>query len=218
MPSDVEKSMAPERTGPRGLLLDFGGVLATPVTDSMRAFCLREGLAPDAFLDVVSTDPVGRELYENLECGVITQDEWNLRTAPLLGVEATNLLGRVLAGLRPEPAMLAAARCARRAGVKVVLLTNSAGSVPYDPYEGYGLDALCDAVVLSEHHGVRKPDPALYRIALESVGLPARECAFVDDSARNLPPAEDLGMTTVLDTTPTETIRRLEGVLGIPLR
>ncbi|MFD0384155.1 HAD-IA family hydrolase [Streptomyces stramineus] len=108
-------------------------------------------------------------------------------------------------------------RSARRAGVKIALLTNSLGSDPYDPYEGYDLDTLCDAVVLSEHHGVRKPDPAIYPIALEALGLPAADCVFVDDSPRNLTPAGDLGMATVLDTTPAETIPRLESVLGIPL-
>ncbi|MCX5380357.1 HAD family phosphatase [Streptomyces sp. NBC_00091] len=200
-----------------GLILDFGGVLTTPVADSTRAFCHREGLAPDAFLDIISVDPVGRELYKDLELGAITQAAWNTRTAPLLGVDATNLIGRALADLRPEPTMLAAVRSARQAGVKVALLTNSIGSDPYDPYEDYGLDTLCDAVVLSEHHGIRKPDPAIYTIALEAIGLPAQECVFVDDSPRNLTPASDLGIATALDTTPAETIPQLENLLGIPL-
>ncbi|MGP3683352.1 HAD-IA family hydrolase [Streptomyces sp. IBSNAI002] len=201
----------------QSLVLDFGGVLTTPVADSARAFCVREGLAPDAFTDVISKDPTGRELYGQLEHGQIGQAEWNSRTAPLLGVDATNLIGRVLSGLRPEPVMLCAARTLRAAGVKVVLLSNSLGSDPYDPYEGYDLDTLCDAVVLSEHHGIRKPDPALYAIAVEAAEVPARACVFVDDSPRNLTPAGDLGMTTVLDTTPAETVRRLEDLFGCPL-
>ncbi|MBT2384171.1 HAD family phosphatase [Streptomyces sp. ISL-11] len=210
----------PSHTGdrPRGLLLDFGGVLTTPIADATEAFCLREGLAPDAFLNVISTDPVGRELYTSLERGLISQAEWNARTAPLLSVDATDLLGRVLAGLRPEPTLIDAAQAAHRAGVRVGILSNSLGSTPYDPYAGYELDTRYDPVVLSGHHGTRKPEPPIYATALGLMGLPADACVFVDDSARNLAPARDLGMAVVLDADPSDTVTRLEELLGLPLR
>jgi putative hydrolase of the HAD superfamily len=58
----------------QGLLLDFGGVLTTPIAESTAAFCRGEGLAPDAFVNVISKDPVGRELYTSLERGTVTLD------------------------------------------------------------------------------------------------------------------------------------------------
>ncbi|MFE5868748.1 HAD family hydrolase [Streptomyces roseifaciens] len=202
----------------QGLVLDFGGVLTTPVAECTRAFCLREGLAPDAFLQVISADPEGSAIYARLERGEIGQAEWNERTAALLGVDPADLIGRVLADLRPEPLMLAAAQSARRAGVKVGILSNSLGSGPYDPYRGYGFDTLYDAVVLSGQHGIRKPEPGIYPVVLKQLQLPAETCVFVDDSARNLTPAQDLGMTTVLDGDPAETVKRLEEIFGLPLR
>lgn len=205
------------RTRPQGLLVDFGGVLTTPVGEATEAFCRREGLAPDAFANVVTKDPAGRALYTDLELGRITQAEWNTRTAPLLGVGATDLLGRVLAGLRPEPALLAAVDAARRAGVRTALLSNSTGRTPHDPYRDYGLDTRFDAVVLSDAHGARKPDPALYATALDLLELPAETCVFVDDSPRNLDPARALGMTALLDTTAEETVAGLEEIFGMPL-
>ncbi|MFE0047314.1 HAD-IA family hydrolase [Streptomyces albireticuli] len=206
------------RPRPLGLLVDFGGVLTTPVGEATEAFCRSEGLAPDAFANVITKDPAGRALYADLELGRITQTEWNTRTAPLLGVDPTGLLGRVLAGLRPEPALLAAVDAARRAGIRTGLLSNSVGRAPHDPYQGYDLDTRFDTVVLSGHHGTRKPDPALYATALELLELPAHACVFVDDSPRNLDPARDLGMTALLDTTPPETVSGLEEIFGIPLR
>ncbi|MET9413492.1 HAD-IA family hydrolase [Streptomyces klenkii] len=202
----------------QGLVLDFGGVLTTPIAECTRAFCLREGLAPDAFLQVISADPEGREIYAQLELGRIGQTEWNERTAALLGVAPDNLIGRVLADLRPEPLMLAAGQAARRAGVKVGILSNSLGSGPYDPYRGYGFGTLYDAVVLSGDHGLRKPEPGIYPLILKELRLPAEACVFVDDSARNLPPAQDLGMTTVLDADPAETVKKLEELFRLPLR
>jgi len=43
-----------------------------------------------------------------------------------------------------------------------------------------------------------KPDPVAYHYTLDLLGLSGRECIMVEDSARNLIPAKDLGMTTIL--------------------
>ncbi|HIC92731.1 MAG TPA: pyrimidine 5'-nucleotidase [Anaerolineae bacterium] len=45
---------------------------------------------------------------------------------------------------------------------------------------------------------VAKPDPLAYRRALDILGAEGRECLIVDDSLRNLAPAKELGMVTVL--------------------
>lgn len=43
-----------------------------------------------------------------------------------------------------------------------------------------------------------KPQPEAYALALDSAGLPAQACLFADDQTRNLAPAKQLGMRTVL--------------------
>lgn len=108
---------------------------------------------------------------------------------------------RYVAALGPEPLIVATAQRAREAGVKVALLTNSFGLKPYNPYEalGRGEDHF-DAFVLSERGGVRKPSPFFYQRALEKLELTGPD-VFVDDHARNLPPAEALGIRTVHHTT-----------------
>jgi putative hydrolase of the HAD superfamily len=45
---------------------------------------------------------------------------------------------------------------------------------------------------------IAKPDPVAYRRALEILGVAGDECLIVDDRARNLTPAKELGMITVL--------------------
>lgn len=64
---------------------------------------------------------------------------------------------------------------------------------------------------------MRKPDPELYRIMLGLMDLPGEACVFVDDTARNLPPAEELGIAAILAENPADTIAQMEAVLGIPL-
>lgn len=46
--------------------------------------------------------------------------------------------------------------------------------------------------------GLRKPDPQIYRVALERLGQPASACIFVDDRARNVIAAEAEGMHGIL--------------------
>ncbi|MDH6109473.1 putative hydrolase of the HAD superfamily [Kitasatospora sp. MAP12-15] len=201
-----------------GLILDFGGVLTTSVAACALGFDRRAGLPEGTFLSVIAKHPEGTALYADLERGAITQREWNERTGELLGIEGTNLLGRVLEDLHPEPSVIAAAQAARAAGVKVGIFSNSLGTEPYDIYDGYDIKRMYDTVLISEHYKTRKPDPVLYRTMLDLMDLPGDACVFVDDTARNLAPAEELGIATIHATDPTETVRQVEALLGVPLR
>ena len=200
-----------------GLILDFGGVLTTSVPACAVGFDRRAGLPEGTFLSVIAKDPVGTALYADLERGAITQAEWNEKTGALLGIDGTNLLGRVLEDLHPEPSVIAAAQVARAAGVKLGIFSNSLGTEPYDVYDGYDLAANYDVVLISEHYKMRKPDPEIYKIMLDLMELPGDACVFVDDTARNLPPAEELDVATILAKDPADTIAQTEALLGIPL-
>ena len=52
--------------------------------------------------------------------------------------------------------------------------------------------------MISSEVGLRKPDPAIYELAAERIGLPPAACVYVDDLPGNLKPARALGMATVL--------------------
>ena len=106
---------------------------------------------------------------------------------------------------------------AREAGIRVGLLSNSWGDGQYDPYAGYDLDGIFDAVVISGDTGTRKPDAAIYLIATDELRVPPRECVFADDTAANLPVAEELGMATVNFTDAAKGIREISRLLGLSL-
>ncbi len=201
-----------------GLILDFGGVLTTSIPACTLGFDRRSGFAEGTFLSAIGKNPDGMALYADLERGAITQTQWNEGTAALLGVDPENLLGRVLADLRPQPSVIAAARAARAAGVRVGIFSNSVGMTPFNPYDGHDFANSYDAVLISEEYKKRKPDPELYEAMLGLMGLPGEACLFVDDTAHNLPPAEALGVATVLATDPESTITAMETLLGMSLR
>ena len=179
----------------QGLIVDYGGVLTTDVFASFRRFCEAEGLAADTVRDRFLSDPEARSLLERLETGQAREAEFEAAFAALLGVAPERLIDRLFGFMVPDEAMVAGVLAARRAGVRTAMLSNSWGE---DRYDRDQLERLFDAWVISGEVGVRKPDPAIYALAAERLGLPPQECVFVDDLPGNLKPARALGMATVL--------------------
>ncbi|MEV0302091.1 HAD-IA family hydrolase [Streptomyces prasinus] len=201
----------------RGLILDFAGVLTASPIAVHREWCVSEGLAPGAWRSTLNDHPKGRRLYAALEAGEIGQAEWNEGTAPLLGahVNPVNLMGRAWADVPAARRMIALAHAARAAGHRLALLSNSFGLDPFNPYEHVGIWDLFDVHVVSELVGMAKPAPAIYRLTLDRIGLPAERCVFVDDHAVNLPPAAELGVSTVHVTDEDAAVAELEDLLGV---
>lgn len=198
----------------RGLLVDFGGVLTTNVFQSFRAFCAAEGLEPNAFVDLLRSSEETRTQLRRLETNRITADEFGAHIAPLLGVaDAAGVMDRVFAGLGPEPAMIEAVRAVRAAGIPTGLISNSVGSNIYDQT---ALDELFDAVVISGEVGLHKPQPEIYLLGAERIGVAHDRCAFVDDLRENCAGAEKVGMTAVLHRGADRTLPELERLLGVP--
>jgi putative hydrolase of the HAD superfamily len=61
-----------------------------------------------------------------------------------------------------------------------------------------GLVGIFDLFVSSCFVGIRKPDPRIYKLALDLTQRPAEECCFIDDRPVNIEAAAKLGMQTVL--------------------
>jgi epoxide hydrolase-like predicted phosphatase len=209
--------MAPEPQ-PRGLLLDWGGVLTSDVFAGFQVFCQDEGLDPLRVRDLFAADPGGRQALVELETGVISEPEFEIRLAALLELSperTPGLVDRVFGAIVAEEEIFEAIRIARASGIRTGLLSNSWGVERY-PHDQ--LPELFDAVVISGQEGVRKPDEAIYQIAIDRLALPAEEIVFVDDLPGNLKPARALGMITVHHTSAAQTLDELEQHFTMPLR
>jgi epoxide hydrolase-like predicted phosphatase len=199
-----------------GLIIDYGGVLTSDIFASFRAFCEAEGLAPETVRDRFRSDPEARGLLFGLETGELTEAQFEPQLAAVLEVESEQLIDRLFGGMEPDQAMLEGVRAARRAGVRTAMLSNSWGE---DRYDTALLGELFDAWVISGEVGLRKPDPAIYELAAERLGLPLEACVFVDDLPGNLKPALALGMATVLHRgDAAATLAEAGEHLGITLR
>jgi epoxide hydrolase-like predicted phosphatase len=198
----------------RGLLIDWGGVLTTDLFASFASFCEAEGLEAAKVRELFRGDEAARELLIDFECGRVDEPEFERRFAPMLGVADEGLVDRMFAGSRPDTRMLGAVKAARDAGVRTGLISNSWG---VHRYPQQMMDELFDGVVISGLVGIRKPAPEIYAMGADAIGLPPRECVFVDDLGFNLKPAKELGMATLLHTDSEQTVAQLEELLGVPL-
>jgi putative hydrolase of the HAD superfamily len=98
------------------------------------------------------------------------------------------------------------------------LPANAIGSVGGRSFYVTEVMALFDHVIESAKIGLRKPDPKIYRMMVEALGVDPKACVYLDDIGVNLKPARDMGMTTIKVTDATEAIIALEAATGMALR
>ena len=209
------------------LIVDFGGVLTTSITTSLAQFCAAAGVSPerlkevlrDAYSDSEAPSAALGRLVADLETGRMSPDEFEPLLAEALSdglqvpLEAKGLIGRMFQSVGPDERMLEAVGVAREHGLKTAVLSNTWGRSVFFPDQFKGFDA----VVLSEHEGIRKPDPEIYLIAAKKLGEPPEACVFVDDVPRNVEGARAVGMAGVLHKDAAITIPKLEELFGVSL-
>jgi epoxide hydrolase-like predicted phosphatase len=193
--------------GAQGLLLDFGGVLTTSIWECFDSFCRDAGLPEGTVRRLFRDDPGALADLRLLEKGEIAEDDFAARFGPRLGIDDTEgLIQRMFAALGPEEAMIDAVRDLRSKGVRTGLISNSWGTGIYEPRM---LSELFDAVVISGEVGLHKPQPEIYALGAERLGVAPGDCVFVDDLRENVAGAEAVGMTAILHRDPRATVAEL---------
>lgn len=188
----------------RAVLFDYGGVLTTPIRDSIAAWTADAGIDPQSFSRVLKRwlghDASPDSPIHRLERGELAAADFNVLLAGELRstrggpVPADDYLRGIFAASRVDDDTVAVVRAVRAAGVRTGLLSNSWGF----SYDHVLLDELFDPVVISGEVGMRKPEQRIFECALDKVGLDPGEVVFVDDAAPNLVGARAAGLQTVL--------------------
>jgi putative hydrolase of the HAD superfamily len=198
-------------------IFDLGGVLTTPILDSFVAWERKLGLPENLLLRIFAqTSPEGEPHYHALERGEMTEAEFYRR----LGEHIVRELGSQVAwpsdplevrkglwgGIKRNEPMIACVRDIAK-HYKTALLTNNVREWGF--WREYYPTDVFDAVVDSSDVGVRKPDPKIFHLTCERLGVDPAKCSFVDDIPANVEGARNLGMTAIVFTTTGEVIDRL---------
>jgi putative hydrolase of the HAD superfamily len=203
------------------VVFDLGGVVYPSPLDVFRAYERDHGL-PDRFISEVVLADQQHGAWSRLERGELGFDQFcdafDAECAAHGGtVSARDLMTNVATRLEARPAMVEAIGAIRRHGVKTGALTNNWADDPARSDRESPIANLFDIVVESAVEGLRKPDPRIYRLVCERLGVAPPATVFLDDLGANLKPARELGMTTIKVADPDAALAELEAALGFPL-
>ena len=204
------------------MISDFGGVLTSPLLDSFLVFESSYGVPLEALgkamLELAVRDGAN-PLFE-LEVGRITEASF---LASLSEVLTRNLDREVtlerfgehyFQNLHPNQPMIDFMRELKARGHRMAICTNNVRE--WEPLWRAKLpvDEIFDVVVDSAFVGSRKPEPRIYQITLERLGVGPESALMIDDIEANCQAARALGMEAVWFQTTEQAIADIEAVLS----
>jgi putative hydrolase of the HAD superfamily len=204
------------------VISDFGGVLTTPLMGAFQRVQDDIDVPLEAYGAAFEHSLVhdGEHPLYVLERGEITEAEFLARLerglAATLG-HAVSLHGfgaRLMDALEPNRELFDRYAALRRdRGLRFALCTNNVRE--WEPLwrAKLPIDDLFETVVDSAFVGTRKPEPEIYAITLERLGLPPESCAFVDDLERNVDAANQAGMRGIVFRDTAQAVSELEALL-----
>jgi putative hydrolase of the HAD superfamily len=204
------------------VVFDLGGVVFESPLELIRDYEKRHGL-PDYFIArVVGSYGATEGVWQKLERGEVPLSafcERFDRDLEAFGhrVSSADLMREIAKYAVVRPEMVAAIRKIRESGRKVGALTNNWVIGDDHDEQLAPLRAEFDAFVESCKVGLRKPDPRIYGVVCEALGVSPPAVAFLDDMGPNLKAARALGMTTIKVESPGAALRELGSVIGLEL-
>jgi putative hydrolase of the HAD superfamily len=206
------------------VIWDFGGVLTTSPFEAFARFESERGLPADIIrrTNAVNHHENAWAKFERAEVDIETFDQLFAEESRALGAEVRgkDVLPLLSGDLRPE---MVEALKSIKSRFKTGCITNNLPANAIGSASGRSLYVaevmvLFDHVIESAKIGLRKPDPRIYRMMIEALGVDPGHCVYLDDLGVNLKPAREMGMTTIKVTSAPQAIAELEAATGLSLR
>ncbi len=206
------------------VIWDFGGVFTTSPFDAFNRYERERGLPHDIIrrINSVNPDTNAWAKIERSDVDAATFDRLFADEANVLGhdIRGADVLALLSGDLRPR---VVDAFKACKARFKVGCITNNAPTG-----KGAGMSSssdkaqqiaevftLFDHVIESSKAGLRKPDPRIYLMMCDALGVKPEACVYLDDLGINLKPARDMGMTTIKVLSEEQLLEDLSRAVGI---
>jgi putative hydrolase of the HAD superfamily len=209
------------------VIFDFGGVITSSPFEAFNRLEAARGLPQDFVRKVNAIDP-DSNAWARFERAQVSAAEFDALFAAEARAQGFELSGRdvlgVLAGT-VRPAMVRALDQLRDAGFRIACITNN---VPTGKGAGLArshdrsdeleqIFARFEHVIESSKAGVRKPDPRIYLMMCEKLGLEPNACVYLDDLGVNCKPAAQLGMAAIKVTGEAQALADLSVLVGLSL-
>lgn len=209
------------------VIFDFGGVITASPFEAFNRLEQDRGLPRDFIRTVNATNPHDNAWarFERAEIDGAAFDGLFAAEAAALGhdLDGASVLAVLSGAIRP--AMVAALDTLKATGYRLACITNNvptghgAGMArsgdSKDAYEQ--VFARFEHTIESSKAGVRKPDPRIYLMMCDLLGLEPAQCIYLDDLGINCKPAAQLGMHAIKVVSGQQALADLSAVLGLDL-
>lgn len=212
----------------KAVIWDFGGVITSSPFEAFNRYEAANNL-PENFIRMINAQNPDTNAWARLERSDIDAAEFDaaFRSEALAAghdVPGADVLALLAGHVRPE--MVAVLDGLKARGYRLACITNNVktgtGDAPNpgmarEPEKAKEIAEVMtrfEMVIESSVEGVRKPDPAIYHLACDRLGLAAGDCVFLDDLGVNLKPARAMGMGTVKVVSAVQAIADLAALLG----
>lgn len=211
----------------KAVLWDFGGVITSSPFDAFRRYETERGFPVDTIRRINATNPDSNAWarFERAEIDSVAFDSLFSEEAAALGhqIPGADVLALLSGDIRP--AMVAAIDAIKISGLRLGCITNN---VPSGHGAGMARDqtkaaeiasvmARFDHVIESSKVGIRKPDPLIYLMMCDALGVPPGACVYLDDLGVNCKPAAALGMRAIKVTGEKQALSELADLVGFAL-
>ncbi len=209
------------------VIWDFGGVVTSSPFEAFSRYEAERGLPADTIRRINATDPDSNAWarFERAEIDAAAFDRLFAEEAARIGhdVRGAEILALLSGDVRP--AMVAAIDTIKSCGFRTGCITNN---VPAGHGAGMALTlgkaasigaimARFDHVIESSKAGIRKPDPRIYLMMCDALGVAPAQCVYLDDLGINCKPAAALGMRAIKVVSEAQALADLEDAICIPL-
>jgi putative hydrolase of the HAD superfamily len=206
------------------VIWDFGGVLTSSPFEAFARFETERGLPTDIIRRTNAANHLENAWakFERAEVDIEAFDGLFAAESLALGAEVRGRDVLPLLSGDPRPEMVEALKRVKTK-FKTGCITNNLPANAIGSASGRSLYiaevmVLFDHVIESAKIGLRKPDPRIYLMMVETLGVNPRRCVYLDDLGVNLKPAREMGMTTIKVLNAQQAIAELEAATGLALR
>jgi putative hydrolase of the HAD superfamily len=197
--------------------IDFGGVLyRTPDVKWARRMQSWLGLEQDPVLTAIISSPEDSEFIAAIMVGEILEadvwkmvsERWKINPV-LLDFFRRRLTSRrwlnhelieFITGLRPR--------------YKTAILSNAGSDARRTFSEAFGFHRLVDEMIISAEVRVAKPDPRIFQIAVERLGVRPQDAVLLDDLLLNVHAARNFGLKAVHFQTTSQALEDLKNIIN----
>ncbi len=209
------------------VIFDFGGVITASPFEAFNRLEDERGLPRDFVRRINATNPDSNAwaLFERAEIDAAGFNELFAAEARAAGheLDGASVLAVLSGSIRP--AMVSALDRLKEAGYRLACITNNvpAGHGAGMARSGDAKDAYeqvfarFEHVIESSKAGVRKPDPRIYQMMCDHLGLGPQVCVYLDDLGINCKPAAQLGMAAIKVSNGEQALADLGALLGLDL-